>query len=181
MGDERMSEHEPDKHREVRGYERMLEQLRDRLTDWRDAAGPRLREALNAAREQLVELGELSHEEADRIADWLRRDIEEAADYTAKTERDIGDWFRMDLQLIESWLWDQFSSVADATRLDWQRFQQSLAQGAAYHTGEIAGPGTLICQACGESLKFMRAGHIPPCPNCRETVFNRPTTDDDPA
>jgi hypothetical protein len=175
-----MSEHEPDKHREVRGYERMLEQLRHQLTDWRAETGPRLRHALASARDHLVELGELSREEADRVADWLRRDVEEAADYTAKTQRDLSDWFRMDLQLIESWLWDKFSSVADETRLDWQRFQASVDEAAHYHTGEIAGPGTLICRACGETLQFVRTGHIPPCPHCRESVFRRPTSGDHP-
>lgn len=172
-----MSEQD-DKHREVRGYERMLEYLREGLAEARAETGPRLRRALEGAREQLVELGELSREEADRVADCLRRDLEEAADYTARTERDLSDWLRMDIQLMESWLWDQFSSVADQTRLEWQQFQEGLGAASTYHSGEIAGPGTLICRGCGEELRFPNAGHIPPCPSCDANEFTRPTSSD---
>lgn len=168
-----------DKHREVRGYERMLERLRHSLNDAGEETGPRLRRGLARARAELVELGELGHEEADRIADWLRRDLEEAAAYTARTERDLGDWFRMDLQLIESWLWDHFRRVADDTRLEWQQFEADVAERSTYHTGEIAGPGTIICQACGEELRFAHAGHIPPCPSCHGSVFARPSSRQD--
>ncbi len=175
-----MSEsNQDDKHREVHGYERMLAQLREAITKWRDDASPRLHYALTSARDHVVEMGELSREEAERVADWLRRDIEEAADYTARSESDLSDWLQMDRQLIESWLWDQFSAVADETRLEWKPLAPTDSEPAAYHTGEIAGPGTLICRNCGETLQFQRAGHIPPCPQCHGSVFTRPISDGD--
>ena len=40
-------------------------------------------------------------------------------------------------------------------------------QAPEYRTGEITGPGTLLCSECGEQLHFHRPGHIPPCPKCR--------------
>lgn len=173
-----MSEHnQDDKHREVHGYERMLGQVREAISHWRDDAGPRLHYALTSARDHLVEIGELSRDEAERIAGWLRRDIEEAADYTARSESDLADWLQMDRQLIESWLWDQFSAVADQTRLELKPIETTPGEPAPYHTGEIAGPGTLICRDCGETLRFERAGHIPPCPQCRGSLFTRPVSD----
>lgn len=175
-----MSDQEQDnKHREISGYERMLDHLRHTLADWRDESGPRVRQALASARERVVELGELTGEEADRIAEWLQRDLEEAADYTARTERDLSDWLRMDLTLIESWLWDRFSAVADRTRLEWLELDEALSSPNSYHTGEIAGPGSLTCSACGETLQFRHAGHIPPCPSCRGSEFTRATTADE--
>ncbi|MDH5595020.1 MAG: zinc ribbon-containing protein, partial [Gammaproteobacteria bacterium] len=42
-----------------------------------------------------------------------------------------------------------------------------------WHTGEVVGVGTLRCKACGELLHFHATGHIPPCPKCQKTVFNR--------
>ncbi|MCS4505000.1 hypothetical protein KBTX_01547 [wastewater metagenome] len=167
-----------DKHeRELRGYERMLERLRDRLDTAEKELGPHVREALEHARDRAVELGELTREEADRVAEWLRRDLEEAADYTARNNRDLSAWLHMDVQLIENWLLDRFTSVADRTRLEWLEFQQFLERASEYHTGEIAGPGRLRCQACGEHLTFTRPGHIPPCPKCRGTVFVRASAD----
>jgi polyhydroxyalkanoate synthesis regulator phasin len=170
--------HHDDREREARGYERMLEQLRESFDYWRHETGPRLGETLNNARESLIEFGELTREEADRVAEALRRDLEEAVDYTARTERDVGDWLRMDTQLIESWLWDKFSAVVDQSRVDWLRFQQALNQANTYRSGELTGPGTLICRGCGESLQFARAGHIPPCPSCRGSAFTRPMHDE---
>ncbi|WP_435104787.1 zinc ribbon-containing protein [Arhodomonas sp. AD133] len=159
--------------REIQGYERMLERLRDRLESAEREFTPRVREALEHARDRAVELGELTREEADRVATSLRRDLEDAADYTARHDTDLNAWLRMDVQLVENWLWDQFSSVADRTRLEWLQFQQWLERAAEYHTGEIAGPGALHCTDCGETLTFTKAGHIPPCPKCRGTVYRR--------
>jgi len=169
----KMTEDPDQRDREISGYERMLGRLRDSVEDWRDETGPRLRWAIDRLREQAVELNELTHDEADRVARWLRRDVEEAADYSVRTERDLSNWLSMDIQLVESWLWERFSSVADQTRLDWLRFQQSLADNAEYHTGEIAAPGSLACDACNATLRLRQAGHIPPCPSCGQTVFYR--------
>lgn len=159
--------------RQVRGYERMLDRLRHRLEETEQAMGDNLREALEHARDRAVELGELTREEADKVAAWLRRDIDEAAQYTAHTQRNLADWLHMDLQLVESWIWDRFASVADRTRLEWLQLQRELGEAATYHTGEIAAPGALACRQCGEVLHFERAGHIPPCPRCRGTEFER--------
>ncbi len=159
--------------REIRAYEKMLDRIRHALGEFESDVGPRLRLAVERARERAVELGELSREEADRISEYLRRDIEQAADYTTRNDQDLGGWLRMDLQLIEEWIWDRFSSVADQTRLDWIRFEQSLEEASTYHTGEITGPGVLTCQNCEEQMQFPRAGRIPPCPHCHATVFDR--------
>ena len=47
------------------------------------------------------------------------------------------------------------------------------AELAGYHTGEITGPGTLVCDNCGEELHFHKPSRIPPCPKCKGTSFHR--------
>jgi hypothetical protein len=42
-----------------------------------------------------------------------------------------------------------------------------------YRTGEITGPGTLVCDNCEERLHFHKAGHIPPCPKCHGVIYHR--------
>ncbi len=158
---------------EVHGYERMLERLRERLEETGEAVEHGVGEALDAVRERSVALGELTREEADRVAAWLQRDLEDAAEYVEKARGTYSDWLHMDLQLVENWLWDRFSSVADQTRLQWQALNRELQAAARYHTGEITGPGTLVCRDCGEVLHFKRAGHIPPCPKCHGSRFER--------
>lgn len=154
---------------QVHAYERMLDRLRSAM----EHAG--LREALETAKERAVELGELTREEAERVGGFLQRDVEEAARYSATTDEDLTGWLRMDLQLVESWLWDRFSSVADKTRLELMALQRELQQqqSSKYHAGEIAGPGTLTCSQCGEVIRFKQAEKIPPCPKCQGSVYRR--------
>ncbi|MDR9432245.1 MAG: zinc ribbon-containing protein [Spiribacter sp.] len=158
---------------EVKGYEQMLDRLRERLAHTGEALEHGFHEALNSVRERSIELGELTRDEADRVAMWLQRDLEDAAEYVESARGTYADWLYMDLQLVENWIWDRFCSVADQTRLQWQAFNQELQAAARYHTGELTGPGTLVCRECGERLHFERVGHIPPCPSCHGSRFER--------
>jgi len=42
-----------------------------------------------------------------------------------------------------------------------------------YLTGEITGPGTLVCEQCGEHLTFKTTSVIPKCPKCGGETFHR--------
>lgn len=168
-----MSEEDKDK-RELHGYEKMLDRLREFMDRAEKQTGSRLRKALDEAKERAIELGELTRDEAEKIAEYVRRDVEDAADYTTRSDEDLSGWLRMDLQMVENWIWDRFASVADQTRLDWYELQHSLAERELYHTGEIAAPGVLTCDGCANELHFNTAGHIPPCPKCNSTRYRRP-------
>jgi predicted RNA-binding Zn-ribbon protein involved in translation (DUF1610 family) len=165
---------EEDQNRLLRGYEQMLHRLREMMDQPDHLTRPRFRDALETAKRQSVEQGELTPDEADRIGDYLRRDLEQAAQFTAKSDQDLGGWLHMDLQLIEDWLLDQFSKAADLTKIEFMNFQRGLAPAEVYVTGEVAGPGALRCSNCGNSLHFERVDHIPACPNCGNQEFIRP-------
>ena len=62
--------------------------------------------------------------------------------------------------------------AADQTKVELMKLK-ATAESAEYHTGEITGPGVLMCDKCGENLHFHDAGHIPPCPKCHDTHFHR--------
>jgi predicted RNA-binding Zn-ribbon protein involved in translation (DUF1610 family) len=64
--------------------------------------------------------------------------------------------------------------VADRTRLEMLQFEQDVDEGLAWHAGEITGPGTLACDACGASTRFNATSEIPACPNCGHTIYHRP-------
>jgi len=169
-----------DDRRQLQGYEKMLERVTDLLQEAGDQARPRLRDSLHRARERAVELGELTREEAERIGDYIRRDVEDAASYLTRqdTDDDLAGWFRMDMALLEGWLLDRFTSVADRTRVEWQELQQDLERATHWGTGEITGPGQLRCTGCGKIMQFRKTGHIPPCPACKGTDFQRVTAED---
>jgi rubrerythrin len=42
-----------------------------------------------------------------------------------------------------------------------------------YHSGEITGPGTFMCEECGKEIAFKSTSQIPDCPNCKAKSFVR--------
>lgn len=158
----------------VEAYNRMMEQVRHAAEQAGKEVRPVLAHLVEAAQDKAVELGELTREEADRVGRYLKRDIEDAAEYLASDEaRELVDWLKFDIRLIEERLFELFTSVADNTRLAMLRLEESAARASEYHSGEITGIGTLKCAGCGQLLHFHETGHIPPCPKCHGARFTR--------
>ena len=157
----------------VVAYEELLRRTRENLGAATDESPPRFREMLERARDSMVELGELTREEANKVSDYLRRDVEDAASYIAETGQDIHDWWRFDLQLIEQRMLDMFSLVADQTSLQLAQWAETARRLTLYQAGEITGPGTLVCDRCGAKTHFIKAGRIPPCADCNGIAFKR--------
>lgn len=156
----------------VDAYERLLKQTQEGIEQAKEAT-PRLRDTLEKARDNMVALGELTREEANRIADYVERDIQDAAQYLVETGEDLRDWWRFDLELIEQRMLDAFTSVADQTSLQLRQWTEQARRASLYQAGEITGPGTLICDKCGAETRFTRTGRIPACADCGGTVFRR--------
>lgn len=160
--------------RAIAAYNRMMERVKTALEGPGHETLPGLRDSLAKAVRNAEQLGELSRDEAEKIAAWLQRDLRDAGEYLTETGRDLRSWLRFDVELIEDRLWDLFSSVADRTRLEWLELARRADTAPAYSTGEITGPGTLRCDVCQHDLHFHATAHIPPCPICHGTTFARP-------
>ena len=154
-------------------YESMLEHVHDAMKQTKENTLPGLREYLSNVREKMVELGELTREEAETIAGYVERDIKDAAAYLAETGEQMSTWWRFDVQQVEDRLLEMFINVADQTKLELEKFREQARAATSYHTGEVTGPGTLVCNDCGKELHFHKTGHIPPCSGCKGTEFRR--------
>ncbi len=157
----------------IAAYNRMMERVRAMIDEASKKALPTLQHRVDAAKAKAVELGELTREEAEKIGTYLKRDIEDAAEYLSGPSQEFADWLRFDIQLIEERLLEMFLTVADQTKVELMELEHEARRADAWHTGEIAGIGTLQCFDCGELLHFHATGHIPPCPVCRGTAFRR--------
>ncbi len=155
-------------------YNDMMERVKTGIEMLENNTAPRLHEAINKAQGLAMELDELTQEEAEKIGHYLKRDIEDAADYlTGPQGQELHDWLRFDIQQVEEKILASFLSVADQTKLDLIKLEQQAASMNTYHCGEITGIGTLACSACGKQIHFHKAGHIPPCSSCTGSVFTR--------
>jgi hypothetical protein len=159
--------------RMVAAYEKMLERVHETLDRAEQETIPQLKENIDQAREKAVELGELTREEADKVAGYIERDLKDAATYLHDSQEEFSQWLRFDLDQIGNRLLEMFADVADRTQVELSKLAEQARRAQLYHTGEVTGPGTLVCRWCGKAMHFRKAGHIPPCPKCRGTEFRR--------
>ncbi|HEC15203.1 MAG TPA: hypothetical protein ENI99_01305 [Sedimenticola sp.] len=157
----------------VDAYETMLERVNSAVEKAEQTTIPALKKNIEHAREKAVELGELTREEAEKIGGYLERDMKDAGEFLARTGEEFGNWLRFDLELIESRLLESFANVADRTRVELEALAERARKASLYHTGEVTGPGTLVCTSCGKEIHFHKTGHIPPCAGCRGTEYRR--------
>jgi hypothetical protein len=156
----------------VAAYEKMLERVHETV-ERAESRVPAFKQNLDQAREKAVELGELTREEAEKVASYIERDIHDAAVYLSETGHQLREWWDFDLKQMEARVLELFASVADQTSLQLREMTENLRRAELYHTGEITGPGTLLCTGCGNAMHFKKPGHIPPCPGCHATEFRR--------
>ena len=157
----------------VAAYDKMMGRIEHLLDKAEQEALPILQKNIENAKQQAIELKEVSTEEAEKIADYIRRDIHDAADYLEKSGKEFSTWLHFDLELVEERILDVFSKVADKTRLELAQLVDQAKRNQEYHTGEITSIGTLACQSCDTLMHFKKTGRIPPCPKCHKTLFVR--------
>ncbi|NQY26928.1 MAG: zinc ribbon-containing protein [Piscirickettsiaceae bacterium] len=157
----------------VAAYDKMMGRIGKLLDKAEQEALPILQKNIEHAKQQAIELKEISKEEADKIADYIRRDLHDAADYLEQSGSEFSTWLHFDLELVEDRILEVFSKVADKTRLELAQLAAQAKHSQEYHTGEITSIGTLACQSCDTLMHFKKTGRIPPCPKCHKTLFVR--------
>lgn len=111
-------------------------------------------------------------DETVKLEQSIKRDLIDAANHMNETGQELKDWLGFDLMLIKNELWKNFTEATDKTTLELLKLKY-IAANAEYHTGEVIGLGTLICDQCKATLHFHKPGHIPPCSKCNGTHFHR--------
>ncbi len=169
-----MSKHEQDPI-DVLGevYEKMYENIASDFKKAEHKTADLLHKLIEEAAEKASELGEISREDIDKVSEYLKRDISDAANYLSETGKEFKDWLGFETTLLETEITDQMLEAADPTTVELLKLKMDAKLASTYHTGQVTGPGTLICDACGEKLHFYKAGKIPPCPKCHGTSFHR--------
>ncbi len=157
----------------ARAYEKMFESAANGLHNAEKKSGELLDELIDKAKEEALELEDVSQKDADKLSNYVKRDLSEAASHMSVTGQELKDWLGFETTLLEAEFVDQLLRLADPTKVELFKLKLDAQQTPTYHTGEITGPGTLLCDQCGEKLHFYRAGKIPPCPKCHATNFHR--------
>ena len=140
-----------------------------------------LQKALNQAKQQVTAIGEVTAEEAHEISEYIKRDINDAAEFMMDVSAEFYEWLMLDIEIIERKVMEMFLSVAEHTRIELEQFrpknagaeQKKPEQVPVYRSGEITGPGSLICECCGKAKLFLSSGQITACDACGHHRFIR--------
>jgi small-conductance mechanosensitive channel len=163
--------------KQVHAYHRMVERVKDALHLSQDSTLPGLQRAIDTAKDRAVELDELTREEAERIGDYLQRDLRDAAEYLVETGDELSAWLQFDLELIGERIAEHLPVLVDQTRLELEQELERLSQEAQevgqWESGEVTVGGTFRCIKCGQTLRLFGPTQIAPCTRCQGTVFQR--------
>jgi len=168
----------PDKQNEtsmIEAYNQMMSRVKDSIDTAEATAVPTLQKAIDQARKEAIHLGEVTIEEAEEIGNYIKRDINDAAEYLMETSHEFSEWLMLDIDIIEQKVLELFLSVADKTRIELEQLSRPSCTGTKnqYYTGEVTGPGSLICVNCEQMIQFNTTGTIPDCSRCHGKVFER--------
>ncbi|VAW54551.1 hypothetical protein MNBD_GAMMA05-2315 [hydrothermal vent metagenome] len=161
----------------VSAYNQIMQEMRNAF-EQADANDISLQKALDMAKHQAIHIGEVTAEEAHEIGEYIKRDINDAAEYMMETSSEFYNWLMLDIEIIERRVIDLFLSVADHTRVELEQFNRPPVdsepnQIPLYKSGEITGPGTLICEQCGAVKAFPSSAAITDCEQCGHGRFIR--------
>jgi rubrerythrin len=154
----------------IQAYNTLIRHLHETMGDTDYSAA----DALEIAKGKTSEAGNLTDEEITQVSGYVTRDIDHAAGTLDANNKDsFSDWLKFDIDLIEDFALDAFMDLADKTRVELAIIEQQAKDYHPYHSGEITGPGTFMCEECGKEIAFKSTSQIPDCPNCKAKSFIR--------
>ena len=156
----------------VDGYNRMMERIKLTIDNATEDTSPTLQKAMDKAIEQARVQKELTKDEAEKIANTIKNDLNDAAEHLMETNSDFTEWLKMDLDALEQKILDLFLSVADHTRMEIKQFIGNIDDGTYYAT-DLACRGSYQCQHCNNVLRIDRVGPLVSCPVCKQAEFRR--------
>jgi len=163
--------HQPS-NRLIEAYNQMMTSIRSAFENTEES-DMSLSKAISMAREEITHISDITQDEAEEISNFIKRDINDAAEYMMESSSEFSDWLMLDIEVIERKLIELFLSVADKTRVELEQLGVQNRELSLYYSGEITGPGTLQCTECGHKVSFTTTSHIENCTQCGHTTFRR--------
>jgi len=156
----------------IEAYNQMMASIRSAFENAEDS-DMSLSKAIAMARDEITHISDVTQDEAEEISNFIKRDINDAAEYMMESSSEFSDWLMLDIEVIERKLIDLFLSVADKTRVELEQFGVQSRGLSLYYAGEITGPGTLQCAECGHRVSFATTSQIKNCAQCGHNTFRR--------
>ena len=166
-----MENNEQDKSRLAEQYDKLASKFNELYLAGKERGRESMSVALEKANEQLIELGEFGTEQGEKLKQYLSRDL----DQTISDAQHLGEEAKERLHPARLGA-GALSSLATALELTsnaLHSLSDKTKKTLTYKTGEMTTAGTFTCQACGQKVHLKETGHVPPCPKCPGTLFNK--------
>ncbi len=154
-------------------YERMLHFVKEVLHETEDGISIKLHYLTDKVKERAYEVGEFTREEIDQVSDYLQRDINDAAEYLSTEGKELHDWLKFDAELIEDRVLDLISGAINTTNIELDELSKKAQQENLWYKDETTGPGSFVCDQCGQQIQILQIQLLPACPDCGGTIFKR--------
>jgi len=166
-----MNNSDQDKDRLVQQYDVFANKFKELYLSGKERGREAMTVALEKSREQLTTLGELSKEQGESMKEYLSRDLEQ----TISDAQRLGEEAKEKLHpsRLGAGALSSLASMLELANNALHSLMNKTVQALTYKTGEITSAGSLTCQACGQKLQLKKTGHIPPCPKCSGTLFQK--------
>ena len=160
-----MSEHQDnDDQQEVGLYEKLAARTAELLEEGKKT----LDEALKKAKEELSKAGDLSGEQLDKIAAYVKRDVAENAGKATEAVKKA-----VDPQRVAAGAQSIFARILNSAADALSDLAEKAEKQVGFKTGEVTSAGTLTCKECEAEMHMKTTGRIPPCPKCHKTTFRK--------
>lgn len=166
-----MENNDQDKSRLARQYDMLASKFNELYLAGKERGREAMSVALEKANEQLIELGEFGTEQGEKLKQYLARDLDQTISDAQQLGEEAKERFhpaRLGAGALSS-----LATVLELTSNALHSLSDKTKKTLTYKTGEMTSAGTLTCQACGQEVHLKETGHVPPCPKCDGTLFNK--------
>ena len=166
-----METHEYDKGRLAEQYDRLAGKFNDLYVAGKERGRESMTVAMDKAHDQLAALGEFSSGQGQKLKQYLARDLDQAISFTHHVGEEARD--RLNPARLGAGALSSLASALEASSDALHTLGDKTKQSLTYKTGEITSAGTLTCQSCEQKVHLKHTGHVPPCPKCKGTLFEK--------
>jgi len=166
-----MENNDQDKSRMEEQYDKLASKFNELYLAGKERGRESMSVALDKAHEQLTALGEFNAEQGKELKQYLARDLDQTISDAQQLGEEAKERFhpaRLGAGALSS-----LATVLELTGNALRSLSTKTKKTLTYKTGEITSAGTLTCQACGQKVQLKKTGHVPPCPKCNGTIFNK--------
>jgi isocitrate dehydrogenase len=160
-----------EKNKLVDQYDKLASKFNELYLAGKERGRESMSVALDKAHEQLASLGEFSAERGEELKKYLARDLEQTISYAQHFGEEAKE--RLHPSRLSAGALSSLATVLDLTSDALHSLSDKTKKTLTYKTGEMTTAGTLTCQACEQKVHLKETGHVPPCPKCKGTLFNK--------